>query len=241
MVGITVSGLRKAYHTGERHVQALDGVSFQVQGGGVLALIGYSGCGKTTLFRHIAGLEQPDGGSIVFSGHERPRLGMMFQEPRLLPWLTVRENLLLALRRTTLKDHGAVVQEALVQVDLADCGQSYPDQLSGGMAQRVALARALCRQPDLLLMDEPFGALDALPRLQLQLNFRAYSAAPHDRALHHPRHQRGRDPGGPGAGHGGRRIVARQAHSPAAPREAGHPEFEQLKKQLLQPILGNRN
>ncbi len=242
MVGITVSGLRKAYHTGERHVHALDGVSFQVQMGAFLALIGYSGCGKTTLFRHIAGLEQPDSGSIVFSGHKRPRLGMMFQEPRLLPWLTVRENLLLALRRTTLEDHESVVHEALVQVGLADCGRSYPDQLSGGMAQRVALARALCRQPDLLLMDEPFGALDALTRLQLQAELsgilgrrrmtvlcithdisEAVTLA--DRVL---------------VMAAGRIVADRPIPLPRA-REAGHPEFEQLKKQLLQTILGNTN
>lgn len=174
MIGVRVSGMSKRYRTGDRTVQALDRVDFRVEPGSFVAVIGYSGCGKTTLFRHIAGLERPDFGTTAFldlhsrTKAARPRLGMMFQEPRLLPWLTIRENLLLALRRTTLENHEQAVSEALEQVGMAGFAQAYPEQLSGGMAQRAALARALCRRPELLLMDEPFGALDALTRLQLQ-------------------------------------------------------------------------
>ena len=175
MIGIRVSDICKRYRTGNRSVRALDGVDFQVEPGSFVAVIGYSGCGKTTLFRHIAGLEKPDSGTVTLLDTrwqpvmDRPRLGMMFQEPRLLSWLTIRDNLLLALRRTDLDNHERSVSEALLQVGMQDFSLAYPDQLSGGMAQRVALARALCRKPELLLMDEPFGALDALTRLQLQM------------------------------------------------------------------------
>lgn len=175
MIGIRVSEISKCYRTGDRSVKALDGVDFQIEPGAFVAVIGYSGCGKTTLFRHIAGLEKPDSGTVSFLNHSgqpatgRPRLGMMFQEPRLLSWLTIQDKLLLALRRTCLDNHERYVTKALLQVGMQDFSQAYPDQLSGGMAQRVALARALCRKPELLLMDEPFGALDALTRLQLQM------------------------------------------------------------------------
>jgi ABC-type nitrate/sulfonate/bicarbonate transport system ATPase subunit len=251
MAGVRVCGLSKRYRTGGRGVQALDNVSFEVEAGSFVAVVGYSGCGKTTLFRHIAGLEQPDSGSAEFfgrsdppgvdrSGSGRPRLGMMFQEPRLLGWLTVRENLLLALRRTTLEDHEGAVREALEQVGLEDFGEAYPDQLSGGMAQRAALARALCRRPDLLLMDEPFGALDALTRLQLQAELaRIWTMRPMtvlcithdigeavilaDRVLVMKA----------GAG------VDERAVDLPRPRRWGQPEFESLRKELLDIILNN--
>lgn len=174
MIGIQVSDLTKTYRTSNQRIQALDRVTFRVEPGAFVALIGYSGCGKTTLFRHIAGLERPDRGETSFYGSgsppigQCPGVGMMFQEPRLLAWLTVRQNLLLALRRTSIQNPLAAVEKSLKQVGLGDFGSAYPDQLSGGMAQRVALARALCREPPLLLMDEPFGALDALTRAQLQ-------------------------------------------------------------------------
>lgn len=174
MSGIRVSGLTKRYLTGDKEIRALDDVSFEIKDGDFVAVIGYSGCGKTTLFRHIAELEKPDSGFTTFydkdlkGENERPRLGMMFQEPRLLNWLTLHQNLLLALRRTSVPDRDRAVGQALKRVGLSDFGEAYPEQLSGGMAQRAALARALCRQPRLLLMDEPFGALDALTRIQLQ-------------------------------------------------------------------------
>ncbi|MDK2956550.1 MAG: sulfonate transport system ATP-binding protein [Desulfovibrionales bacterium] len=261
MAGVRVSGLSKRYRAGGRGVQALDNVNFEVESGSFVAVVGYSGCGKTTLFRHIAGLERPDSGSAEFfesadrpggdrsgvgrssvdqSGLVRPRLGMMFQEPRLLNWLTVRENLLLALRRTTLEDREGAVREALAQVGLGDFGEAYPDQLSGGMAQRAALARALCRRPDLLLMDEPFGALDALTRLQLQAELaRIWTTRPMtvlcithdigeavilaDRVLVM----------NAGA------IVDDRAIDLPRPRRWGQPAFESLRKELLDIILDN--
>ncbi len=174
MIEVQVTKVSKCYRTGGRSIQALDKVEFHIESHSFVAVVGYSGCGKTTLFRHIAGLEKPDSGTITFVDQNvqaktaRPRLGMMFQEPRLLPWFTIHENLMLALRRTQQDNPQQAVNDALKLVHMDDFALAYPDQLSGGMAQRVALARALCRTPNLLLMDEPFGALDALTRLQLQ-------------------------------------------------------------------------
>ncbi|WP_319543219.1 ABC transporter ATP-binding protein [uncultured Pseudodesulfovibrio sp.] len=246
MIEVQVSRMSKCYRTGDRTVQALDKVDFQVEPGSFVAVIGYSGCGKTTLFRHIAGLELPDFGTATFRDSRsrtrvtRPRLGMVFQEPRLLPWLTIRENLLLALRRTRLNNHEQAVHEALEQVGMHSFSQAYPEQLSGGMAQRVALARALCRKPDLLLMDEPFGALDALTRLQLQVELaRIWAERPMtvlcithdigeavtlaDRVLVMAE---------------GRIVDDKQVPLPR-PRRSGQPQFEALREGLLDFILTN--
>ena len=164
----------------------------------------------------------------------------MFQEPRLLPWLTVRENLLLALRRARGADNGATVLETLRQVGLGEFSEAYPDQLSGGMAQRVALARALCRRPQLLLMDEPFGALDALTRLQLQVELARLWAA-HPMTVLCITHDVGealiladrvlvmRE---------GRLIQDRAVPLPR-PRKWGDPAFEALRGDLLEMILQN--
>ncbi|TIH20199.1 ABC transporter ATP-binding protein [Marinifilum sp. JC120] len=174
MVGIEVRGLSKTYQVDDRSIDALSNVSFTIEPGSFTAIVGYSGCGKTTLFRHLARLESPDAGSHAFlsqagaSMSDSLCLGMMFQEPRLLPWLTVAGNIKIALRHSRIFNHEKAINDALDTVGLAKFKNAYPKQLSGGMAQRVALARALCRQPDLLLMDEPFGALDALTKIQLQ-------------------------------------------------------------------------
>lgn len=248
MIGLAVAGLSKRYQTGGKRVQALADVNFSVAPGTFVAVIGYSGCGKTTLIRHIAGLDQPDAGGVTFPGDfeggtkRRARLGVMFQEPRLLPWLTVRENLALALRRTDVPDQGGTVGEALSLVGMKDFEAAYPDQLSGGMAQRAALARALCRKPDVLLMDEPFGALDALTRLQLQVELaRIWSERPMtvlcithdigeavilaDRVLVMV------------AG----RMVAEWEVALPRPRRWGQPEFEALRGEILDFILDTNN
>jgi ABC-type nitrate/sulfonate/bicarbonate transport system ATPase subunit len=129
-------------------------------------VVGPSGCGKTTLLKLIAGLEKPDAGNIVFS--EESRFGFMFQDARLLPWLTVEENLRLAFPSQNVPGAREEIAKTLGLAGLAGWEAAYPRQLSGGMAQRAALARALCRKPRVLLLDEPFGALDAFTRTRLR-------------------------------------------------------------------------
>ncbi|AWB35020.1 ABC transporter ATP-binding protein [Orrella marina] len=130
----------------------------------VTALVGASGCGKSTLLRIVAGLLTCDSG-VIDANHKN--MAVVFQEPRLLPWLDVRENLALALSRAHNSDPQCI-QHALGQVHLAGIEQKFPRELSGGMAQRVSIARALLQKPDILLMDEPFAALDAITRSELQ-------------------------------------------------------------------------
>jgi len=130
-----------------------------------LCVLGPSGCGKTTLLRILAGLEIPTAGSVIFPGKD-PTIGLVFQESNLMPWRSVAQNILLPL-----EIHGVGEEEAMQKVDemielvgLEEFKHAWPSALSGGMAQRVAIARALIQDPDLLLLDEPFGALDALTR-----------------------------------------------------------------------------
>jgi NitT/TauT family transport system ATP-binding protein len=159
---ISVSGVSKRHGRGPGAVVALDGISLTVGAGEIVCLVGASGCGKSTLLNLVVGLDSPTAGSIDVSG--RPTL--MFQESALFPWLTVSANVELALRlrgvpRRERKERAA---ELLAAVRLADAGDRRPHELSGGMRQRVALARALAQDSDVLLMDEPFGALDAMTR-----------------------------------------------------------------------------
>jgi NitT/TauT family transport system ATP-binding protein len=159
---ISVSGVSKRHGRGSGAVVALDGISLTVGAGEIVCLVGASGCGKSTLLNLVVGLDSPTAGSIQVSG--RPTL--MFQESALFPWLTVSHNVELALRlrdvpRRERKERAA---ELLAAVRLADAGDRRPHELSGGMRQRVALARALAQDSDVLLMDEPFGALDAMTR-----------------------------------------------------------------------------
>lgn len=174
MVGVNVSNLCKYYWVNGRRVEALKDFETRIAPGETVSVVGYSGCGKTTFLRLLSGLEAADGGCIAFSTPDgRPtgpgRIGMVFQEHRLLPWLTVEKNLLLALRHTVGPAQAMpIVDRTLELIGIPDFRKAYPGQLSGGMAQRAALGRALCRQPELLLMDEPFGALDALTRHKLR-------------------------------------------------------------------------
>ncbi len=174
MIGIHIENLTRTYHLRTQTVTALKDVSITIPDGRFVAIVGYSGCGKTTLLRLIAGLEAPDGGHIALSERDGValaacRMGMVFQDHRLLPWLTVRENIGLATRRLALAARDPQrTDDVLHSVGLDGFADALPAQLSGGMAQRAALARALIRDPDLLLMDEPFGALDALTRIHLQ-------------------------------------------------------------------------
>ncbi|MCS6870283.1 MAG: ABC transporter ATP-binding protein [Anaerolineae bacterium] len=156
-------------------LEVLQNISFELQAGEFVCLLGPSGCGKTTLLRIASGLLKPSAGRILFNGEPitapRPEIGILFQQPNLLPYLSTRANieLPLALRGVPRTERRRVAQDALAQVGLAEFGEVYPSQLSGGMAQRAALGRALVQNPAVLLMDEPFGALDAMTREYMQL------------------------------------------------------------------------
>jgi NitT/TauT family transport system ATP-binding protein len=159
---ISVSGVSKRHGRGPGAVVALDGVSLTVGAGEIVCLVGASGCGKSTLLNLVVGLDSPTAGKIDVTG--RPAL--MFQESALFPWLTVSANVELALRlrgvpRGERRERAA---ELLAAVRLSDAADRRPHELSGGMRQRVALARSLAQDSDVLLMDEPFGALDAMTR-----------------------------------------------------------------------------
>ena len=161
--------LSKTYPNG---VHALDGVSFSVGPGEIVAIVGGSGSGKSTLLRAISGLDTPSQGRILLDGepvtqpHER--IGIIFQEPRLLPWLTVAANVGFGLEDRPRAERNERVAKALARVGLSDKANMWPRELSGGQAQRVAIARALVPRPEVLLLDEPFSALDAFTSVDLQ-------------------------------------------------------------------------
>jgi ABC-type nitrate/sulfonate/bicarbonate transport system ATPase subunit len=143
-----------------------------IEAGTFTVILGRSGCGKTTLLKLIAGLEKAGAGTVKFPVTAAPKFGFMFQDPRLLPWLTVEQNLALAFPRPKNKKEKQLVheeiQKVLSMVGLEERALSWPRQLSGGMAQRAALARCLCRKPDILLLDEPLSSLDAFTRTRLR-------------------------------------------------------------------------
>lgn len=155
---VVVAGLTRAY--GARVV--IDRLNLRIERGEFVALLGESGCGKTTLLRALAGLDPVDGGRIDAPG----RPAVVFQEHRLLPWDTLWQNVSLGLQGNDIRARAAA---ALVEVGLGDRLDDWPRNLSGGQAQRVALARALVQEPQLLLLDEPFAALDALTRIRMHL------------------------------------------------------------------------
>jgi NitT/TauT family transport system ATP-binding protein len=154
----------------ETELRALGGVSFSIAGGEFVCVIGPSGCGKSTLLRLLGGLLRPTAGRVLFEGAEltrpSPRIGFVFQRANLMPWRTVERNILLPLEldRTPEETARRTARELIRLVGLAGFERSLPRELSGGMAQRVALARALAHDPEILLLDEPFGALDAMTR-----------------------------------------------------------------------------
>ncbi|THG33863.1 ABC transporter ATP-binding protein [Glaciibacter flavus] len=151
----------------------LSGVRLEVGAGEIVAIIGASGCGKSTLLRIAGGLDAPTSGAVSIDGnpvrHFDPRTAVGFQEPRLLPWRSIADNVALGVPRGTPRVGARQNVDRLIElVGLTESAGLRPREVSGGMAQRAALARALCRRPGVLLLDEPFGALDALTRLKMQ-------------------------------------------------------------------------
>lgn len=176
MAVVSVDHLNKVYESKERRVEAIGDLSFDVQPGDFTCIVGPSGAGKTTLLKCLAGLLAPTGGEIRVNGHvvtgPPEEMAVVFQEygRSLFPWMTVRENVDLPLRHRKLaKDERArMVDAALEAVALGGVGSSYPWQLSGGMQQRVAIARAVAYQPKVMVLDEPFAAVDAQTRADLE-------------------------------------------------------------------------
>lgn len=166
---LVLEGVSKIYRNG---VRALDGVTFSVKPGEILAIVGGSGCGKSTLLRAIAGLDPPTRGRVLLDGEQvtkpHEKIGVVFQELRLLPWLKVADNVGFGLEDRPRVERRERVARALTRVGLSDKAAVWPRELSGGQAQRVALARALVPRPEVLLLDEPFSALDAFTRIDLQ-------------------------------------------------------------------------
>jgi NitT/TauT family transport system ATP-binding protein len=170
-LAVSLRGITKVY---DRGVSALGPLDLDVRQGEFISLLGPSGCGKSTALRLIAGLNAPTSGTVgvahrsgrVRAGHA---IGFVFQEPTLMPWTSVRENVRLPLKlsRAPSPEANARVDEALTQVGLAEFAGAFPRELSGGMKMRVSLARALVTDPDILLMDEPFAALDEITRFRL--------------------------------------------------------------------------
>ncbi|ENV09656.1 hypothetical protein F966_02316 [Acinetobacter higginsii] len=171
---LSIKKLNKSFQRDQNNLTVLDGIHLDIEQGEFISIVGSSGCGKSTLLRLIAGLDPDYQGEILLNqipiqGTDLKR-GLIFQEHRLLPWLTVSENIHLALEETGLSrsEKNARVNEHIEIVGLTGFENAYPHELSGGMAQRVAIARGLVNKPDILLLDEPFGALDAMTRSHLQ-------------------------------------------------------------------------
>jgi sulfonate transport system ATP-binding protein len=169
---LTIEGLNKSFDRDGEQLQVLKDINLQVKKGEFVCIVGASGCGKSTLLRAIAGLDPEHEGDVRLEGRqikkpEKDR-GMVFQEHRLFPWMTVEENIRYVLNEGTKQEKQKIVEENIRLVGLNGFEKVYPKQLSGGMAQRAGIARALANRPRLLLLDEPFGALDAFTKIQMQ-------------------------------------------------------------------------
>jgi len=172
---IQIEHLKKIYYSqNDMKITALTDISLSVQENEFLCILGPSGCGKSTFLRIIAGLEESSSGKIFYDGqeHVKPRreIGMVFQNYSLMPWLNVLDNIALGLdfAKVPKTKRTPVAKKYLDMIGMNDFGKAFPYELSGGMQQRVAIARALANNPDVLLMDEPFGALDAYTRIIMQ-------------------------------------------------------------------------
>ena len=165
---LSLNSVSKTYADG---TEALRDIRLDIEAGEIVALVGGSGCGKTTLMRLISGLDTASAGSIAVDGDvitaPHPAVGVVFQEPRLLPWLSVADNIAFGLHHLPQAERAQAAEAALERVGLSGYGQRWPRELSGGQQQRVSIARALVPKPKVLLLDEPFSALDAFTRASL--------------------------------------------------------------------------
>jgi ABC-type nitrate/sulfonate/bicarbonate transport system ATPase subunit len=240
---LAVRDVSKVFRIGGESVAALSGVNLVVGKGEFVCLIGASGCGKSTLLRIIAGFEQTSSGHVEIYGHPLTGpgsdRGMVFQDYALFPWLTVRDNIAFGPRQKglTSSEVKQIADEYLNMVGLAPFADRFPSQLSGGMKQRVAIARVLANEANILLMDEPFGALDALTREQLQdelLQIWARTRVTHsveeatlmaDRVVVMS--------AGPG------RIDADIAIALERPRDVSSPDFNEVRRSLTQRLTSH--
>lgn len=169
---IRVEHLNKQFLVDKKPMEVLKDINLSVERGEFITIVGHSGCGKSTLLKIICGLEDYEDGIVERNGHKvegpGPQCGMVFQDHRLLPWLKIKDNVGFGLKNLPKEEREEKVRKHLELVGLAGFENSYPAQLSGGMSQRAAIARGLANNPTILLLDEPFGALDALTRIQMQ-------------------------------------------------------------------------
>lgn len=169
---INIEHLNKQFIVDKQSIDVLHDINLQVKKGEFITIVGHSGCGKSTLLKIMCGLVSYEDGIVERNGHAvvgpGPKCGMVFQDHRLLPWLKIKENVGFGLKELSKTEREENVKKHLELVGLKGFENSYPSQLSGGMSQRAAIARGLANNPTILLLDEPFGALDALTRIQMQ-------------------------------------------------------------------------
>jgi sulfonate transport system ATP-binding protein len=168
---LEISNISKIFKNNKKDLAALQKTNLLINDHEIISLVGQSGCGKSTLLRIIGGLEKASTGFIKLNNKiiKKPssNIGMVFQDPRLMPWLNVYDNIKLSILNENKKEQKVKISKTLQKVGLENCEQLWPRELSGGMAQRVAIARALVREPKVLLLDEPFSALDSFTKTNL--------------------------------------------------------------------------
>lgn len=169
---LIIHDVNKSFIVNGQSVDVLKDINLEIEEGEFVVIVGHSGCGKSTLLKMIAGLEKNDTGILSVDGKEvdEPGMdrGMIFQEHRLFPWMSIEKNVQLGLKGLSKEEKRKLSDQYLELVKLSEFKKAYPSQLSGGMSQRAAIARSLVSQPEILLLDEPFGALDALTKIELQ-------------------------------------------------------------------------
>ena len=169
---LIIHDVNKSFVVNGQSVDVLKDINLEIEEGEFVVIVGHSGCGKSTLLKMIAGLEKNDTGILSVDGKEvdGPGMdrGMIFQEHRLFPWMSIEKNVQLGLKWLSKEEKRKLSDQYLELVKLSEFKKAYPSQLSGGMSQRAAIARSLVSQPEILLLDEPFGALDALTKIELQ-------------------------------------------------------------------------